>query len=388
MSTVAGVIFAVREGGGLIEMREQPYDSERVLQKLLAQYPDLLAGDQINASAPRRWLLVGNELPVPGEETGPGRWAVDHLFLDQDGVPTIVEVKRSSDTRIRREVVGQMLDYAANALAYWPMEELRARFEAGCAADGRQPEDALQAFLGDGGEPERFWELTRTNLKAGRLRLVFVADIIPGELQRVVEFLNNHLDSVDVLAVEIRQYAGKDLMTLVPRVVGYAPQRGTATGATTRTTRGEFIASLDDAGRFFFGHLLSVADRERLPLHWGAKGFSVNADVEGSHVALLYGYPPSSVYRQSIYTAFPEIARNSRDGDGIVARYRQQLMDLGGFVAAGGGLGIKLLVDESLDKDKSSQVAEIVVAVARMVESAGRATGADAVGAGEHERIE
>ena len=28
--------------------------------------------------------------------------------------PTLVEVKRSSDTRIRREVVGQMLDYAAN----------------------------------------------------------------------------------------------------------------------------------------------------------------------------------------------------------------------------------------------------------------------------------
>ena len=44
-----------------------------------------------------------------------GRWLVDRLFLDQDGVPTLVEVKRSSDTRIRREVVGQLLEYAANA---------------------------------------------------------------------------------------------------------------------------------------------------------------------------------------------------------------------------------------------------------------------------------
>jgi hypothetical protein len=34
--------------------------------------------------------------------------------FDQNAVPTLVEVKRSSDTRIRREVVGQMLDYAAN----------------------------------------------------------------------------------------------------------------------------------------------------------------------------------------------------------------------------------------------------------------------------------
>jgi hypothetical protein len=31
--------------------------------------------------------------------------------LDQDAVPTLVEVKRSSDTRIRREVMGQMSDY-------------------------------------------------------------------------------------------------------------------------------------------------------------------------------------------------------------------------------------------------------------------------------------
>ena len=31
-------------------------------------------------------------------------------------MPTLVEVKRSSDTRIRREVVGQMLHYAANAV--------------------------------------------------------------------------------------------------------------------------------------------------------------------------------------------------------------------------------------------------------------------------------
>jgi hypothetical protein len=58
------------------------------------------------------------------------RWSVDHLFLDQDAVPTIVEVKRSTDTRIRREVVGQMLDYAANAVVYWPVEAIRAEFEA------------------------------------------------------------------------------------------------------------------------------------------------------------------------------------------------------------------------------------------------------------------
>ena len=49
---------------------------------------------------------------------------LDHLFLDQDGVPTIVETKRSSDNRLRKEVVAQMLDYASNALIYLPVEDI------------------------------------------------------------------------------------------------------------------------------------------------------------------------------------------------------------------------------------------------------------------------
>jgi len=53
---------------------------------------------------------------VPSIDGGGDRWSADHLFLDQDAIPTFVEVKRSTDTRIRREVVGQMLDYAANAI--------------------------------------------------------------------------------------------------------------------------------------------------------------------------------------------------------------------------------------------------------------------------------
>jgi len=57
-------------------------------------------------------------MSIPDREDGSGRWSLDHLFLDQDSIPTLVEVKRSSDTRIRREVVGQILDYAANALVY------------------------------------------------------------------------------------------------------------------------------------------------------------------------------------------------------------------------------------------------------------------------------
>ncbi len=118
---MSDVIFLLR-GDELVEMRQQPYDSESVLQTLLEKYPHLLAGEQI-AERPLRWLLIKREAGVPAHEGGGGRWSLDHLFVDQDAVPTLVEVKRSDDTRIRREVVGQMLDYAANGIVYWPLRQ-------------------------------------------------------------------------------------------------------------------------------------------------------------------------------------------------------------------------------------------------------------------------
>jgi len=130
-----GGIFLLQGGDSLVEMTEKDYDSEELLQKLLADYPNLLAGDQIDSDSPRRWLLIGREVGVPLEEAGGNAMSLDHLFLDQDGVPTLVEVKRSSDVRIRREVIGQMLDYAANASAYWPADQIQQLFEQRCEAE-------------------------------------------------------------------------------------------------------------------------------------------------------------------------------------------------------------------------------------------------------------
>jgi len=127
---MAGGIFLL-SGEDLVELREEPYDSEDLLQALLAKHPGLLAGDQLGSDV-RKWILVRREQGVPDKEGGGGRWSLDHLFIDQDAVPTLVETKRADDSRIRREVVGQMLDYAANGVVYWPREGLRAEFESRC----------------------------------------------------------------------------------------------------------------------------------------------------------------------------------------------------------------------------------------------------------------
>lgn len=220
---MSGGIFLIKENGELVEMAEQAYLSEQLLQDLIATHPSLIPGDLIDYSSPRRWLLISQEMGVPCEENGSDRWAIDHLFLDQDAIPTIVEVKRSSDTRIRREVVGQMLDYASNAIKYWPIDELRAKFESQCKTRGRDSETVLTEFLGAPLDQTDFWARAHGNLQKGRVRLLFIADVIPVELKRIVEFLNEQLKDAEVLAVEIRQYTnsdGKGLKTLVPRVFG------------------------------------------------------------------------------------------------------------------------------------------------------------------------
>jgi hypothetical protein len=213
-------IFLLQSDGKLVEMREHEYATEDLLQKLLADYPNLLAGDLINHDAPRRWLLIRREFAVPSGEDNRSLMSLDHLFLDQDAIPTLVEVKRSSDTRIRREVVGQILDYAANAVVNWSLEEIRGRYLESCATRGTDPEIEIQAFAEGGITPDEFWQKADENLRTGKIRLLFVADEISTDLRRIVEFLNKQMNPAEVLAVEIKQYTGDGVKSLVPRVYG------------------------------------------------------------------------------------------------------------------------------------------------------------------------
>jgi len=229
-------------------MEEASYDSENLLQELLAKHPDLLAGEQINSEEPRRWLLITREMSVPDKQDGSARWSLDHLFLDQDAVPTLVEVKRSSDTRIRREVIGQMLDYAANAVAYWPVEQIKAKFESRCEKNDDDPDEVLVTFLREDHETDEYWVQVKTNLQAGRIRMVFLADSIPSELRHAVEFLNDQMDPAEVLAIELKQFVGEGMKTLVPRVLGQTERakQKKATGRSKRenVTESEYMAEI------------------------------------------------------------------------------------------------------------------------------------------------
>ncbi|MCG6497893.1 hypothetical protein [Kitasatospora sp. A2-31] len=234
-------------GGGLHALEPAVFETEAEFQELLARHPRVLDFGSLADGRPLRLVLVAREMGVPtSAESGP-TYRLDHLFVDADGIPTLVEVKRASDTRIRREVVGQMLDYAANGARYWPAALLQRSFEETCAADGRTPDDAYRDLLGDR-SPEEFWSAVEERLTAGQMRLLFVADRIPVELRAIVEFLNRQLRQTDVYAVELTQYRGDgDLRVLVPRIhgeVATAAKSPTGRRVAQRSTRADLDAAI------------------------------------------------------------------------------------------------------------------------------------------------
>jgi len=55
------------------------------------------------------------------------------------------------------------------------------------------------------------------------------------------------------------------------------------------------------------------------------KGFSLNVKFKDGFVAICYGYPPTSVYKQSIYTGFEAIVKKVNNSESITTKYKHLL---------------------------------------------------------------
>jgi hypothetical protein len=218
-------IFMIDRNGALAPLDQRPFADEMSFQKLLEDYPQLISGDLIDSEKPRRWVVVKREIGVPDGMGRSTRWSLDHLFLDQDAIPTLVEVKRAENDEARRQVVGQILDYAANAVAYWPPDLIRTRFEDRARAAAKDPEQEIATSLGIAADAvEKFWSDVEENLRNKKIRMLVVADQIPQELKRIVEFLNEQMNPSTLLALELRHFAGAGIKTLVPVIFGQTEQ--------------------------------------------------------------------------------------------------------------------------------------------------------------------
>ena len=119
-------------------------------------------------------MLITRELQIPAEGTS---FLLDHLFLDDEGVPALVECKLSANPEHRRAVIGQALDYAS-WFALEGSDVIRGYL---VAQFGDSADDVVRDAFGDEDEDfdvEGYWELVDGQLALRRMRLLFAGDSI------------------------------------------------------------------------------------------------------------------------------------------------------------------------------------------------------------------
>ena len=90
--------------------------TEAAIQELIHRFPSCLPIAEIDP-------LFANPVPVCRELSTPAG-AVDNFMVTPTGLPVLVECKLWRNPEGRREVVGQMLDYAKE-LALWTSSDLQ-----------------------------------------------------------------------------------------------------------------------------------------------------------------------------------------------------------------------------------------------------------------------
>ncbi len=219
----ADQVFVI-ESGGLRSLpsrslREGFFGStlEEGLQKLVEQYPQIIPGSQIDPGSkdPPRFVLLCREMAI-------GSWALDFLLVDQYGIPTLVETKLVENPESRRAVIGQILEYAANAASAWGEGKLREKAAEYWSKRGKELDEVLNEVFGEVDfDIDTFWSSVEENLQRSKIRLIITTDELRPEVRRIIEYLNTETRNVQILGLEIRCYGeDKGLTVLVPRLVG------------------------------------------------------------------------------------------------------------------------------------------------------------------------
>jgi hypothetical protein len=319
-------LFGVSDDNKFTEYSEHDFQAEhreKLLEDWLETNPHgIVEGQQL--------MVIGRQVTTNLGST------IDLLALDRQGDAVVVELKRG---RTPRDTLAQALEYASfvEGLGYDGLEAILRKYT-----------DEEGAVLSEAHAAE--FEVGEAVAFNKAQHIVIVGSDVTQEIRQTAAFLRKR--GIDVTCVEFgffKTARGERLMSSEV-VVGGDPVGVAAPDVAPmpKTTKDQFLAACDDAGRRMFTALLAHAESRRLPIHWGSRGFSMNVELDGSRVPICYGYPATSVYKQSVYTAFADIRRKVRGGAGLVQGCRPAL-EAAGFITAKGE--VKLMLAGSVSTD-------------------------------------
>ena len=312
-------IFDIRDGDEFTEYSKvlfQVEHDEAVLENWLESNPDSILEDS-------RILITGRQV-----STNLGG-VIDLLGVDREGNIVVVELKRD---RTPRDTIAQALEYASFA----------ARLDAD------ELERILRHYENDESlslveHHREYFELSETEAVSFNKdqHIVVVGQNVTPPIRQTAAYLRSK--GINATCVEFTFFRSDEGNRILSQDIVIGKETGkpvpVESGSLPRTTEDAFLASCDEYGKVVFLSILNMAKEKSMPIHWGAKGFSLNVDLNGVHTAVCYGYPPNSVYKQSLYTALGDgpggVKRKTAVPDQTNQSLREQAEATGLFVSAG-----------------------------------------------------
>jgi hypothetical protein len=288
--------------------------TEGFIQDLVLRHPDILPVAELD-EAKSPLVPIGREIAT---DVGP----IDALFVSPSGGITIVEAKLWRNPESRREVVGQIIDYAQN-LSNWSYE----RLDQTCLQSSGSSLWELVAAQDEDRSPEAeatFVDTVSKSLREGRFLLLIVGDGIREEVERMASYVQSSPQLQFHLAlVELRIFesAAGDVRVAVPSVVArtaevtravvtvdVAEQASVAVSVSVpkddaprsrqRLSEDEFLGQFPDSEyRSAVDELLQSAQRRGLVVNIGDTGASIRVPIEAASQPLTIAWlnPPEIV---------------------------------------------------------------------------------------------
>lgn len=189
---------------------------EQWLQKLLQDSPQLLPVAEIDA--------IYAPLVCIGREVATAAGYIDNLYISPKGYITIVETKLWRNPEARREVVGQIIDYAKE-LKQFSYERLdkavRSYNKSYFGKERNLFKTMVEHQLLKEDDEALFVDLVQNNLFNARFLLLVVGDGIRDGVWRMTEFLNstpNMLYNIGLVELEVYRLTGDEKL-VVPNLL-------------------------------------------------------------------------------------------------------------------------------------------------------------------------
>lgn len=151
------------------------------------------------------------------------------LFIDKDGLLTIAETKLRKNREARREVVGQIIEYASY-VTQWTVDNVYRIANQYFSKSNKVPlklkgstlERVMEEVVGNEFSDDDFRSEIAQNLKDGRIRLIIAVDKLIEPLRATVTFLNSR-STFDILLLQVSDFEeSESKKALVPLLFGYA----------------------------------------------------------------------------------------------------------------------------------------------------------------------